>query len=174
MEYYDTYSFVAFIHSLAINGYAVPEWHDGFDDFIQQHSNDLLVPFRKISTLHLFIIFIVYNSFVDEVDDVVFDSVVNKENYTLWVSDTLQHYGIPHTSFGDFLKLMSLTLNELENESTIIQYYHFLYEIGALRKLLYQIAEEVFFVLFSNRGFLYQFNKQISSRSSKLEMTTLP
>ena len=131
MEYYDTYSFAAFIHYAAVNGF--PEWNDGFNDFVEQHSNVLFLPFQKFTILHRFIAFAIYNSFLEEVDDVVFANVTSNEDYVLWVNDALNFHQVPHPSFGEWLKSKSLTLDELENKEIIIDYYIFLDKIGALR-----------------------------------------
>lgn len=169
MEYYTTYNFVDLIHNFAINGYYAPEIHDGFDDFIKLYSNDIILPFQKFSALHLFTTFAVYLSFREDVDDVVLDSIVFNEDYILWINEALNTYKITHLGFKDWLQTHSLSLDKLEHEDTILEYYDYLYEKGPFQELLQQISDEVFFVLFMNRNFLYQFNKQISTRLVKIK-----
>lgn len=174
MEYYSTYSFVNLIHDLAVNGYEVPEIYDGFDNFIELYPNDIILPFQKSSVLHQFIDFAVYLSFREEVDDVVLDSVVYDKNYILWLNEALKTYKITHLGFKDWLQTRSLSLDKLEHEETILEYYDYLYETGSFQGLLQQISDEVFFVLFMNRNFLYHFNKQISTRIAKIKTQDFP
>jgi hypothetical protein len=173
MEYYNTYEFVAFIHELVQEGYPTPYFYDGFDDFLQQNTNTVFRPYQKFSILHSFISFAVYESFIEDVDDVVLDSVVNQENFVLWVNEALNKHKIHHLDFRGWLNRQSISEGDIESETKILEYYDYLYQSGALKKLLEKIAEEVFFVLFLNRHFLYLFNKQISSRTEKIHIDDL-
>ncbi|GAB6142093.1 hypothetical protein JCM14076_28220 [Methylosoma difficile] len=170
MEYYGTYSFAALIQDLAFNGFDLSEI---FDDFIKDLSSDVFRPFLKFSVLHQFIAFVVRRNFEEEVDDVVLDSVVNNKNYILWVDDALKTYKITHLEFNDWLRKNSLTVEKLEHEDTILEYYEYLYEIGTFKELLQKIADEVFFVLLINRTFLYHFNKQLSAHIAKIKTQDL-
>jgi hypothetical protein len=170
MEYYSTYSFAALIQDLALNGFDVSEI---FDDFIKQHLGDIFHPFPKFSILHQFIAFVVRKNFEEEVDDVVLDSIVNIKDYILWVDEALKIYKITHLEFKDWLRERSLTVEELEHEDNILEYYEYLYEIGPFKELLQKIADEVFFILLINRTFLYYFNKQLSSRIAKIKTQDL-
>lgn len=174
MEYYDTYDFVAFIHGVAENDFDSSGHYDGFEDFVERHSDKMFYPFQKFSVLHQFISFSVYESFKENIDDVVLDSVVNQKDYVLWVNKALNAHKIPHLDFKEWLAKQSLSIERLEHESVILDYYGYLYRVGPLKDLLEINSSEVFFVLFLNRHFLYQFNKQISSRTKKIRINGLP
>jgi hypothetical protein len=173
MEYHDTYDFVAFIHEVAESGFPTPDFYDGFDDFVKKHTNKLFHPFQKFGALHQFISFSIHESFKENIDDVVLDSVINQKDYALWVNTALNIHKIPHLGFAEWLGKKSLSIENLENESIILDYYDYLYKTGSLKTLLEKISHEVFFVLFLNRHFLYQFNKQISLRTKEFEIGSL-
>ena len=174
MEYFDTYTFVAFIHELAENGFPAPDIYDGFNDFIVKHTDKIFHPFQKISVLHQFITFSVHESFKGDVDDSVLDSVVNENDYVLWVNIALNVHKISHLDFIAWLENHSLSIENLENETVILDYYEYLYKTGPLKYLLEKISNEAFFVLFLNRPFLYQFYKQISNKTKEIKIVDLP
>ncbi|MEP0860709.1 MAG: HNH endonuclease [Ignavibacterium sp.] len=155
------------------DGFSTPDLYDGFDDFLKQYTDTLFHPFRKFSVLHSFISFAAYESFKEDVDDVVVDSVVNQENFVLWVNEALSKHKISYITFREWLHQRSLSVENIETEAIILEYYENLYQSGPLKKLLEKIADEVFFVLFLNRHFLYLFNKQISLRTRKIQVDEL-
>lgn len=174
MEYYDTYDFVAFIHEVAENGFSSSGYYDGFCDFVKKHTDKIFYPFQKVSVLHQFISFSTYKSFNEDINDVVLDSLINQEDCVLWVNNALNVYKISHLDFNAWLDKQSLTIENFENESVILDYYEYLYQTGSLKYLLEKISNEVFFILFLNRHFLYQFNKQISSQIKEIKILDLP
>ncbi|MFZ2171090.1 MAG: HNH endonuclease signature motif containing protein [Methylococcaceae bacterium] len=174
VEYYDTYDFVAFIHELAENGFPTPDFYDGFYDFIKNHTGKIFYPFQKVSVLHQFISFSVYESFKENVDDVVLDNVINQKDYVLWVNSALNVHKISHLDFNAWLDKQSLSIENVNNESVILDYYGYLYKAGSLKYLLEKISNEVFFVLFLNRHFLYLFNKRISPQTKEIKIIDLP
>jgi hypothetical protein len=173
MEYFSTYSFAAIIQDLAVSGISVPEIYDGFGDFMKQCLGDVLRPFPKFSALHHFITFAVRHIFEEEVDDVVLDSVVREEDYKLWVDEGLATYHIPHVEFKEWLRKRSLPIDSLEDEDTILEYYRHLTEAGPFNELLQRIADELFFILFINRNFLYHFNKRLSAHIARIRIQEL-
>jgi len=173
MEYYDTYEFVSVIHDLVENGFESSWYYDGFEDFIEQHISSVFRPFQKFSILHQFISFVSYELFKEEVDDSVLDIIVRDSDCVLWVNKALKIYKIPHMDFREWLAKQSLSIASLEHESVILDYYAYLYEKGPLIDLLEIYSNEAFYILFLNRHFLYQFNKQISLRTTKVRFSDL-
>ena len=169
MEYYDTYFFVSLIHDLAEDDTESYGYHDVFEEFVKRHTKIIFQPFQKFSVLHQFISFVAYKTFIEEIDDTVLDLIVTDNSYILWVNNALTKYKIPHIDFTEWLTLRSLSIKSLEHERVILDYVAYLYETGPLRDLLGIISNEVFYILFLNRHFLYQFNKRINQRTKSIK-----
>jgi hypothetical protein len=125
--------------------------------------------FEKCSILHEFIAFIVEYQFYEEMGikgDVIEDSLVHDPSFVLWPCELFNAYNIQHTDLNFWLKTNDLDLNSISEEN-ILDYYQQLKAEGALNRLCYIIAEEVFFLLFMNRNLLKLFNEILAKSYCK-------
>lgn len=179
-RFYETYYFANVIRNVLSDRFAYLRHLDAFygDNRIQSYSR----PFRRFSAFHSFIEFII--------EDLVFDiaevglpqrqatverfarSSINLEPHPseLPVNRALTYYDIPHTSFADWLNEGRKDFLNAD-EDDVSEYYHELGLEGATGKLISRAVDEVFYVLFGNRGVLLLFNDMMSSVLSDVSLS---
>lgn len=135
----------------------------------------LLQPFRKYSTFHRFIEFIVDDISWENSTEVDLDKRKERiagcanfpelAEYAKWdvlpVEHALIFHGVEHESFLSFLKARSKNFNAC-NEDDIHDYLINLREEGIFDALVERTVKEVFHVLFQNRQLMLTFNKMIA------------
>jgi len=84
----------------------------------------------------------------------------------------LHNYKISHTSFEEWLKENDKEFL-LSTEDDIYDYYNDFYLSGEIECLIEKIREEVFFVVFSNRGLLRNFNIMMANVLASVELEDL-
>lgn len=171
MEYYDTYYFANVLHSLLVDSDPFLRTLDEF--FGDSGYRRFLSSFPKHSALHDFIEFVILTVTYESIDDVVEDALVHVEDYELWVNGALRQYEIDHIDFYSWLRLNSMELDGI-SEETIFDYHTYLREEGPFERLLERMTEEIFFLMFMNREFLHRFNETIAFYIGNVETEALP
>jgi len=171
MSYYDTYYFLNIIQSVLDNTFPYLANLENF--FGNDEYTKFIDPFPKDSALHKFISFLITMVYYETIDDVAVDSLVNKEDTKLWVDASLENYRISWIGFRNWLKENEIKLDSI-SEDTLVDYHDFLYEKGIMQALLNLITEEIFFIMFLNRGSLRTFNQLISDRILDIDFENLP
>lgn len=171
MEYYDTYYFTNMLHGLLTDSVPFLRTLDAF--FGDFGYRNFLANFPKRSALHRFIEFVIEVDTYESIDDVVEDSLVHKKDYELWVNNALKYYAIEHVDFRSWLASSGIALSNITVD-TIFDYHAFLRDEGQYQQLIEQISEEVFFLMFMNRGFLRKFNEMIAFHIANIDIETLP
>lgn len=129
-----------------------------------------LKPFQKHSCFHRFICFIVDSVFYEDpglIKDHNKDKVLyldywfekygfNDGRFNDWLKDNNKDYGVGHASVGDIDDYLEEVFLSVEYET-----------------LIFQIADEVFYLMFSNRKILLRFNRLISMYLGGVDKTEI-
>jgi hypothetical protein len=170
MEYYETYLLANLVNDLMRDpAEYLRELENFFGD--DQYWN-FLRRFPKVSSLHLFVEFALESMMSEEIDDTIVDALVNDSTFRLWSEEALSYHSIEFTPFKVWLEKQGAALDEID-EDVVLQYYSALRNNGPLEALIERMTEEVFFILFLNRGFLQSFHKVISSYVGRLTRNVL-
>lgn len=135
----------------------------------------LLQPFRKYSTFHRFIEFVVDDLIWENTSKI--DLEKRKERiascanfpelaeYAKWdvlpVEHALKFHSLDHESFLSFLRTKNKDFS-VSNEDDIYDYLIDLRECGTFDALVEHAVKEIFHVLFQNRGLMLTFNTMIA------------
>jgi 5-methylcytosine-specific restriction endonuclease McrA len=189
IQHYDTYHYARIVDAMAREPMAY--MHDlsemlsgeGFDYFCE--------PFNKVSALHKFSSIVISRTFHEDLLgsptltpslSQVFTGapIYDYRMYVLPVENAFEALDLPHTTFAQFrssqgwpaLKpgfqrhLYHTPCDECpEHEGLPDEYCEYFNELqltGEIEELCDRLAEEVFFVLFANRSFLYDFNRMMA------------
>ena len=141
--------------------------------------------FLRFSALHSFLEFII-DDVLCETGEINIDRVRNQavsrvtfpsNNSVTGVSfplnRALRHYDIPHTSFEEFLTESDVTLEDAD-DNDVEDYYMELRLQGALERLVNRAVDEVFYILFSNRQLLLNFNEMMTRQIDSTELDEVP
>ncbi len=130
-------------------------------------------PYQKFSILHEFIEFIVDRLFYEELYRIDFQNKSNEYNRVkdvhpyadlireLPINGALREYGMVHIGFLQWLSDYGISYDKVEIDIAN-DYYSYLQESGLYYGLLDRLVSEVFFLLFSNRKILLDFNSLIA------------
>jgi hypothetical protein len=184
MEHYATYYFANIIDGILTDHFT---YIRSLNDFYGEGKIQWFAkPFQKYSAFHQFIDFVV-NSVIDEqMSEIDLESLkkdyLNRKGFipedelkefTMLPLNTYFHnYKITHTSFEEWLKDNNKEFL-LSTEDDIYDYYNEFYLSGEIEDLIEKIREEVFFVMFSNRGLLRNFNVMMANVLSGVELDDL-
>lgn len=165
MAYYETYYYANVIDNVLKDTEPylknLNDWH------VDREGSLLLTPFPKWSVLHDLAEHIIRALAYEQIDDVAIDRVAAKGG-DLWVDDALRYHGFAGPGFKAWLNERGTKLNDV-TEDDANDYYADLLERGALADLLAHLANEVFFLLFSNRSLLAHLNHYASGVLSHVE-----
>ncbi|MBL8815253.1 MAG: HNH endonuclease [Planctomyces sp.] len=89
-----------------------------------------------------------------------------------WMNDALDFHHLSHQSFREWLADRNVSDEEVD-EDTLRAYINALYDSGPLEKLLLQMVEEIFFLMFMNREFLRKYHEMVSSCVKTAELDLL-
>lgn len=174
IEYFETYYYANIVQNILENTIRhgmdylrnLNDWHE--DDEVEL----FLQPFPKISVLHEFSYFIIASTMYEQCVNLELDHIVSKPKSQLWVDHALRHYGIFTQGFRNWLQDKGISLDGLTKDH-ILYYYEDLEVNGEIHKLLTQISNEVFYILFGNRQVLANLNEYISGVVQNLEKSNL-
>lgn len=152
MRYYETYYYANIIHNVLNDPFPyIRHVHSWYED----QELKLLQPFPAWSALHDFTEFVI-GMLMDEQDGA--DRAVEMQSNPraqLWVEDAMRHHGIKSPAFRTWLTSQGIGLAEV-NEDHIADYYQEHSE--AIGNMTEKMVNEVFYVLFPNRGLLARLN----------------
>lgn len=160
IKFYETYYFCNVVQNVIKSQFNYLLDLEGFcgDLNIYNHSE----PFRKYSTLHSFIEYIV--------DDIYFEAIDDAKNNNLRaqvlkyqkapIEYALEYHSLCFTSFKGYMKGEQKELCEF-NEDDLVNYYLQLKD-DVYYELVEQTTKEIFHVLFQNREFLLSFNQMMA------------
>lgn len=172
-KFYETYNMCAIVDQFLKNTLDNALLLEGFH--CDEQWAGWLVPYQKYSVLHQFIEFVVRVVHSDQADQ--FDIEKSKQMYCsfkeipeaiadlkphkLPIEEALDHHGIDHQSFFEFLADAGKTFDDADADDI----YDFMNEIwisAAYESLMKQTVDEVFYVLFQNRELMMMFNDYVS------------
>lgn len=172
-KFYETYNICDVVsgvlkntpeHALLLEGFHCDEQWAGW-----------LAPYEKQSVLHLFISFVVQGVHSEQADDFDIDkqkkiyanfkeipfAILDLQPHKLPIERALEHHGIDHQTFFEFLKDEGKMFEEA-NADDIYEYMNEMRISAAYEDLMKQTVSEVFHVLFQNRELLMRFNSYVS------------
>lgn len=173
-KFYETYYFCNIIRNILYDRFSFLRNLDEF--YGDQAIFYLLEPFKKHSTLHEFIEFIVVNIYYEATSEICLESM--KESYTsfsalnidskiirshkLPIELAFEFHKIKYESFETHLSFYDKIFVDC-NEDDIYGYMSELIHSEAYEKLIDQTTKEIFYILFQNRQLMLTFNEMISS-----------
>ncbi|MDT4288003.1 HNH endonuclease [Methylomonas sp. MO1] len=159
MEFYETYYYANIVHNVLGDTFDflrnLHSWHE------DREVSLFLRPFPKRSVLHSFSEYVIEDLMYETLDDVSLDSLANNPKAELWVDRALKHHGIEAPGFRQWLAQRNVSLADA-SEDDVHDYHTDLRLTGELDDLMTQLANEVFYVLFSNRTLLARLNGYIA------------
>jgi hypothetical protein len=167
MRYYETYYYANIVHNVLNDPFPylrnMLNWYeDGEQLFLR--------PFPKWSLLHDFSAFII-RSLIDEQDGhEALERIGNNAKEALWIDVAMRHHGMNPQGFRDWLTERGVVPVDA-SEDDIYEYYGELNLTGELDQLVEHLANEVFYLLFNNRGLLARLNSMVAGVVSHLEPT---
>lgn len=173
-KFYETYYFCNVIRNILHNPFPFLRNLEGF--YGDQAIFYLLEPFKKYSTFHELIEFIVIDIYYETTSDVDLESM--KESYSnfptfnidskiirshkLPIELAFDFHGIEYESFETHLSVYNKVFVDCDADDV----YNFMDELTnseAYEKLIDQTTKEIFHILFQNRELMLIFNEMISS-----------
>ena len=98
---------------------------------------------------------------------------VRPKRRKLPVNRALTYYGITHRSFDDWLAEQNTSFADADADDAY-EYFQDLQLEGPIDILLTKIIDEVFFVLFANRGLMRLFNDMMARQFADLTLAEIP
>jgi len=170
MEYFETYYYANIVQNVLRNTMdylaILHSWHE------DQQVELFLRPFEKWSVLHSFAQYVIEDLMYESLNDEALVSLAKNTRVDLWVDRALRHHQIKTPGFRKWLAQQGLSIADA-NEDTIHDYHNDLWLTGELEELMTQLANEVFYVLFSNRALLARLNGYIAGVVRDIEISEL-
>ncbi len=182
MRFYQTYYFSSLVQNMLIQSM---EFLRERDDFYNSNLfSDCFYPFKKFSALHNFAFFVINNELSEETLEV---NLEKQQQYyqkiqsfskelqgidpkQLPIDISMRIYGISCDGFDKWLIDMGKDFLNADQED-IYDYFTDLQLSSDYDVLIKNISNEVFFILFQNRGLMKVFNETIASA---IEYSSLP
>lgn len=167
MRYWDTYYFAQIVKAILEEPF---DYLRRLEDFFgDSQIPTFLAPYPRWTSLHRFIEFVFWTVMHESIDDVMEDAVANEEGFKPWINEALDAHELQYTPISVWIRNQGLDVSN----NSLWEYFMVLYEDGPLDRLIYQIAEEVFFLLFLNRALLRTFHSEIAERVKTLHLGDL-
>lgn len=175
IRFYETYYFAFAVRNILNDQFA---YIRKLDEFYGDGKHLSFVrPFPRYSAFHCFIEFVVDGIVAEESVDIDlmkrqrmvrgFESIPaaleELQPSTLPINEALQHHGIDHESFDEWLAERGKFFVDATPDD-VTDYYLDLRSQAQYDELLERVVREVFFVLFQNRGLLLLFNEMIAAQ----------
>jgi hypothetical protein len=181
MKYYETYYYANIINNILRDQFT---YLRNLNDFYGDGNYvRFLFPYEKFSAFHQFIEFIIENLFYEEIDEIDLDYRREREKQfssmasfmklnfrKLPIEEALDYYQIEHITFENWLKDDKKDFSGASSDD-IYNYYSSLFDSDVMQKLIAQLVEEVFFILFLNRDILKIFNEMIADVIADVKLT---
>jgi len=186
LTFYETYYFADIVKDVLGHGSDPSDLKELFGIDLGEFFEDerwlgCLSPFPRFSAFHSFIRFVIDIVITDIGDnlklDLLQDALACFENSAdtsedeheldphpskLPVNLAMEHLGIKHDSFEDWLRQTGSTFLEARKQD-VFDYYDYLRAAGQFDQLLDRATAEVFFLLFQNRDVLLLFNVMMAA-----------
>jgi hypothetical protein len=183
IRFYDTYYFANVVKNVLGDQFSyIRHLNDFYGDGRQFF---FAKPFPRFSALHAFLEFII-DDLVCETSEIDIDHLRNSaksqstsflaqeaQGLLLPLNRAFQHYEITHTSFEEFLRDTEVALDEADSDD-VYNYYLELRLQGAVENLVSRAVDEVFYILFSNRQLLLNFNEMMTRQIACTELDEVP
>jgi hypothetical protein len=184
VTFYETYYFSSVIRNILNDRFPyVRNLHDFYGDGAVLN---FTAPFPKYSAFHSFVEFVVEAVYFEDLDEVKFDFIRAEEEkwgvipsglrsdpWLLPINRALLYHQIEHQSFKDWLSEHSIPLTEA-SEDDAFEYFQELRLEGPVEQLIDRTVNEVFFVMFGNRGAMALFNEMMASEMSDVTVKEEP
>lgn len=165
-EFYASYYYANIIDNIVTGN---PDTLGFISNFNEVYCRDnRLKPYQKFSAFHHFIAFQIEEFFredmhkYDEEEYKIYSANGKKKLGKLYAEGPLEYCGIDF-GFLDFIEK-----DEEITYGTIESYHQSLLENFYFNEIAIKLAEEVFYILFSNRSVLYSFNDWMAARDEPL------
>jgi len=174
MRYFDVYVLCQAASKLLMGGFE-RNVNDFFEPIFE--GNDEQIQFNKYSLLHNYCEWVVRQNVWDEEEDIVplirdahrLSAFTHKEG-TLWIDRAINHYCQSNSDFLLWIKENSTkSLNQMTDTEVDDLRYDYLCNIQLCEDFytcVTHVSNEMFYVLFQNREFLYNFNGYLSTYNS--------
>jgi len=168
MQYFETYYIANIVTNLIEGAFSRFEFLGLTSEFFDNDKGKFLEAFPKYSALHKYIGWAIDTYNYEDLTQDEMQRVLSGQQ-KLWVDMALKHHGFEDESFDDYLEEKNKTI-KAANLDDITEYLDELRLRGVYEELLDKIGEEVFFILFINRGLLESFNSIISQYISEIRL----
>ncbi|WP_157159111.1 HNH endonuclease [Myroides odoratimimus] len=126
-------------------------------------TDNFCVPFPKESYFKSFIVFIIDYIVFEDLENIDVKNVLS-QNKKLWIEFAFDDYGLPYTSFQNWVKEQEIEKDsEHVLDDSLYRYFEELFFYGSYQELLDKMSDEIFFILFNNLDVLFKFNYVISN-----------
>lgn len=183
-RYFATYYYASVVRNVLYDQFSYLHSLEGFygDDAYLEY----VAPFRRRSAFHCFIQFVVDDCLIEEMGDFDLghhqslyssfadmpDAVADLEPATLPLDEAFKAHGIREVTFLEWLTEHGITFVEATVHD--LDAFHREVRFGqAYEDLLWQLTQEVFFVLFQNRDLLLLFNDMMARHVERTELEHL-
>lgn len=177
MGYFDVYVLCQTANRLLDMGFERTV-NDFFEPFSENYH--CCNEFNKYSILHSYIEWVIEQNIWEKEKNIVlfvknahwYKKSINHNAGTLWVDYALNHYFQANFDFLTWLKENSDKNIEAMEEAEIEDFrYEYLsslqLEEELLENLMHQLSNEIFYILFQNREFLYRFNRALACHNEQ-------
>lgn len=183
-QYYATYYYASIVRNVLHNQFSYLRSLNDFTGDGNYLSN--VIPFPKRSAFHRFIQFVIEDVLTDEMLEIDLDdrkdtvqrfaSVPiarnNMKPEILPIEEFFKAYSSEYYSFDEWLS--SRNKSFLDADSDDVYNYFSDVKLGtAFEYLLIQLTNEVFFILFQNRGLLLTFNQMMASYIARTDLSEI-
>jgi hypothetical protein len=183
VRFYDTYYFANAVKNILDDPLVyIRRLHDFYGD---DREFGFVKPFPRFSALHAFLEFVI-DDLLSEVSDIDLEkrhlrwerfkdkpSLLEEDPSILPLNQAMEHYGIDHTSFTEWLQDAGKSF-DIADDDDIYEYYSELRLDGSFDSLLDRAVDEAFYVTFANRRLLLNFNVMMSRQIDDKELDEVP
>ena len=159
LQYFETYYYANVIHNILSDPYAylrgLHEWHE------DRQGDLFLRRFPKWSALHSFAGFIIESLVSEQLRGDTIDSLIEDVTRELWIDRAIRFHGSETEGFRSWFAGTGRQLEDA-TEDDVFDYHQEMRSCGELGDLVTRLANEVFFLLFTNRVLLGRLNDYVS------------
>jgi hypothetical protein len=166
MQYYNTYYYANIVKNVLEDPFGyIRTIHDLFENDGELGFCD---PFPKHTALHQFAWFSVELLLFEDLSSDQFDSVLSSQDKLLPINRAMEAHGIEHTTLAEWMSARDKTLADVVQDDLDEYVANLCIEQG-YENFLTQTTDEIFFVLFLNRGVLAALNQLVAGYIQDVE-----
>ncbi len=182
MKYFDVYVLCQAANRLLQGGFE-RNINDFFEPLIEPENE--LIPFSKYSLLHNYCEWVVQQNAWNEEDEENTIPLIRKvlmrpylyNRSPLWIDSAIKHYCKVDSSFRDWINDASTKTIEQMTDAEISDHrYNYLCNLQLSEEYescVTQLSNEMFYILFQNREFLYNFNGYLATYNQNQQCRAL-